>query len=102
MKIDDSINEHGTPVSNHKCDTCGKEFTMCPAIPDDNDQWPNCLDETCASYDPDRDIDILFMSDAEIAKRSIVSMDMLRKRKEGTKLEDGTYAADLTVLQRKS
>jgi len=99
MKTGESTNEYGTPISTHICDTCGDEFTMCPAIPDDDDRWPDCLSETCASYDPERDIDILFASDAEIKRKPIVSMDLLRKRKKGVKQSDGTYAADIDVLK---
>ncbi len=83
-KIRDDVNEYGTPVSVHKCQTCGVEFTLCPAIPDDKaDQWPDCLADGCPSYDPERDMDVVFMSDAELAdEKKILSMDKLRLRKE--------------------
>lgn len=66
MKIGYENNQYGTLVSRHKCDACGKEFTVCPAVPDDhNDQWLNCLDVECSSYDPSRDVDKLFDSEPE-------------------------------------
>lgn len=99
MKTGEGTNDHGTPVSLHKCDTCGTEFTVCPVIRDDQDGWENCMLPECASYDPERDVDVLFASDEEVAKRPVVSMDMLRKRKQGVRLTDGTYAANLDVLK---
>ncbi len=99
MKTGEEKNEHGIVVSTHACNTCGIGFTVCPAIPDDKDGWENCIAPECKSYDPERDIDVLFMSDGELAARPIVSMNMLRKRKQGVKLNDGTYAADLTKIE---
>ena len=99
MKTGETTNEYCTPVSTHVCDTCGEEYTVCPAIPDDKEGWESCLAWGCVSYEPDRDVDVLFMSDAEIAEREIVSMDMLRKRKQGTKMPGGTYAANLEILK---
>lgn len=95
MKTGETTNEHGTPVSTHKCDTCGQEYTVCPAIPDDKRGWESCMARECESYDPERDIDVLFASDAELAEMPVISMDMLRKRQQGIKLSDGTYAASL-------
>ena len=59
MKIGESVNEFGTPVSVHRCDDCGDEFTVCPCQPDDR-EWGGCLAESCASYDMDRDVDLWF------------------------------------------
>lgn len=99
MKTGETMNEHGTPVSSHICPDCGDEFTVCPAVSDDREDWGGCLARECKSYDPKRDIDVLFASDAELAEMPIISMDMLRKRQQGTKLSDGTYAASLDVLK---
>lgn len=52
-------NEYGTPVSYHRCDTCGGEFTVTPAVtPEKLDQWSNCLSEDCDSYEPMRDVEL--------------------------------------------
>ena len=56
MKIREDVNEHGTPISVHKCPDCGEEFTVCPPGGDD---WGGCMAETCISYDPKRDGEIL-------------------------------------------
>lgn len=83
MKIRDDISKDGFPVSVHKCETCGVEFTVCPAIPDDEaHEWPDCLSDECPSYDPERDMNVLFMTDAELAAgNKVISMDKLRLRK---------------------
>lgn len=60
MKIGMSKNEYGTPVSVHICDTCGVEFTVCPAADDNKKGWENCLIPECDSYDEKRDIDKWF------------------------------------------
>ena len=82
-KTGERVNEYGTPVSVHTCQTCGMEFTLCPLVPDDkSDQWPDCMALECESYDPHRDADILFQSDKEIANNGKPgSMKMLQARK---------------------
>lgn len=81
--VKEEPNEHGTTSSHHICDTCGKPFTMTPSCKD-KEGWENCLADECASYDPSRDADILFMSDEEISReKPVVCLDMLRKRKIG-------------------
>lgn len=85
MWIGEDVNEYGTPVSKHKCDTCGGEYTVCPPIPENSTAHLslNCNAEKCASYDPAYDADILFMSDEEIAaKKPLACIDMLRARKD--------------------
>lgn len=73
-----ALNEYGVPVSSHVCETCGVEFTITPAV----DSWPNCMADDCASYDPSCDIEILFMSDREIAReKKVVDIGLLRRRK---------------------
>lgn len=52
-------NEFGTPIIRRKCETCGREFSVCPA-PEDDEDWKSCLDKDCSSYDPGRDVDKLF------------------------------------------
>lgn len=55
-------NDYGTPVDAYRCETCGEEFTVCPAHADrsSDDQWAGCQAVTCGSYDPARDADKLF------------------------------------------
>jgi len=80
--MSDTINEFGTPVSNHVCATCGVEFTICPAIPDGETGWENCLAPECDSYDSHRDAEVLFKTDSELAQDDKpVSLKMLRARK---------------------
>lgn len=61
MKIAESVNDYGTPVSVHVCETCGNSFTLCPLVTDkESTKWPDCLAQECESYDEDRDVDKLF------------------------------------------
>ena len=59
MKLRNNYNRFRTPVSVHRCDACGAEFTVCPPAKNDSD-WDGCMAENCDSYDPSRDIDKLF------------------------------------------
>lgn len=54
MKTGEHTNEHGVKVTEYICDTCGNTFTVCPGV----DDWDNCLAENCASYDPEREVDL--------------------------------------------
>ena len=54
VRVGETTNKYGTPVSEHLCFGCGSEFTVCP--PHGND-WGGCLAETCVTYDESRDID---------------------------------------------
>jgi len=75
-----STNKHGVCVSHHICDTCKQEFSICPMPPNLSD-WDHCYADNCESYDPERDADILFMTDDEIAReKKIVSIKQLRAR----------------------
>lgn len=77
-----TTNEYGIRVSLHICDTCKVEFTLTPGVDADATGFDDCTCDECPSYDPDRDMDIVFMTDAEIARdKPIVSMKMLRKRR---------------------
>lgn len=53
-------NEYGTLISKHCCDTCGTNFTVCPAQFPEAQGWGNCMAPTCKSYDPSRDADKMF------------------------------------------
>ncbi len=61
MKIRDSVNEFGTPVSVHVCEFCGDQFTVCPARITDKEinSYRGCLAPGCESYDPQRDVHLL-------------------------------------------
>ena len=53
-------NKYGTKISVHICNSCGAEFTVCPAKAADAKGWDGCMAPTCKSYDEDRDADKLF------------------------------------------
>lgn len=55
-------NAYGTLISKHRCDTCGTEFSLCPAVPPEKKGWENCLAPKCASYDVSRDVDKMLES----------------------------------------
>lgn len=62
MFVGNAFNAQGVLVSLHRCDTCGREFTVCPPIAESEVEekgWENCLDPSCESYDPMRDVDLL-------------------------------------------
>lgn len=61
MRVRDTTNEHGTPVVEYRCETCGETFTVCPAPdPIEDINWTGCLAPNCGSYDPARDADKWF------------------------------------------
>lgn len=53
-KTDERTNKHGVRVTEHICETCGEPFTVCPGV----DDWPDCLSDTCASYDASREVNL--------------------------------------------
>lgn len=62
-RLGDSVNHAGTAVSVHRCRSCGRVFTCCPAIPDTAERnaiWTGCLAERCDTYDIERDADLFF------------------------------------------
>lgn len=83
------FNEYGTKISVHRCDTCESEFTVCPAVKPNSKNWEYCLADTCESYDPARDADVLFMSDKEIKEeKPVVALSMLAARRKGVRRTD--------------
>jgi hypothetical protein len=66
MRLGTRQNEYGTLVSVHRCDVCGDEFTLCPAIDgDDTCGFPGNEERpACGSYDPGRDVGLLFEAGA--------------------------------------
>lgn len=63
MYLRESTNDYGTPVSVFRCDSCGVEYTVCPALREDEraqEDADGCLSEECETYDPARDVDRLF------------------------------------------
>jgi hypothetical protein len=68
-----SLNEYGTLVSRHTCDTCGVEFQIIPGVPPTNKNFNNCLVKPCPSYDEERDVDLMMghgMPLLEMAERT--------------------------------
>ena len=59
-------NKHGTPVSLHKCDDCGSEFSVCPPA---DENWGGCLGEGCESYDINRDVDALLFFGCKLRRK---------------------------------
>ena len=86
MKTGERLNEYGTLVSVHTCNTCANEYTVCPAVDlpeqDNGGLYSNCMSEDCASYDPVHDLDSAFDTDEEIKQRDVVSINALRLRRE--------------------
>lgn len=71
MKLRDGVNKYGTPITVFRCEYCGVEFTVVPAIPDINlDNWRGCMAPECESYDESRDGDKMLFEDksAELLK----------------------------------
>ena len=61
MRLAEIPNEYGTGTTLYLCDSCGRSYTVCPAInPEKDANWNNCLAPDCGSYDPSRDMDKLF------------------------------------------
>jgi hypothetical protein len=55
------VNEYGTEVSLHRCDSCGDDFSVCPGVPPDKtNEWDTCLSIACESYEPMRDAELYF------------------------------------------
>ena len=71
--LQQTTNEYGTGVSQHRCDTCGNLFTVCPAIESEQDVrekgWENCLAVGCDSYDVTRDVDLVWEGIQKFIKR---------------------------------
>lgn len=82
MKTGEYDNEWGTRTSKHVCDECGRDYELTPAV-NSGGLMDCCLADDCKSYDPEHDLEILFMTDKEIAaEKPIVSLKKLRQRKE--------------------
>ena len=76
-KIGHELNDYGTLVTRFKCEECGDEFTVCPAVPPDKENgWEGCLKPECTSYDPARDMDLLFDTSPEsIGRRPVCPLN---------------------------
>ena len=70
MKIGERPNHYGRIVGVHRCDDCGREFTVTTLRED----WGGCLSEDCVSYDITRDADLFFDAAVEAGwvRRSVV------------------------------
>ena len=92
MKLRNDINENGIPVVWFKCDHCGLEYSVCPAPKESELKvYNSCTISPCESYDPKRDIDVLFMDNKELAnhadKVGVVDLEVLAKRRKFQKGE---------------
>ena len=63
-----SKNEYGTEISLHECDSCGTEFSACPA----QDRDIKCMGLICDSYDESRDVESLMASGHELKSEPII------------------------------
>lgn len=82
--IKDDPNEYGTMTAHFICVVCKEPYTVTPAPdPQRRKEWIECMSEFCDSYDPERDVDILFMSESEImnSANKVVSIKKLGERK---------------------
>lgn len=87
----EDVNEYGTPVGAFTCQSCGREFTVCPR-PADPERWAGCTHPECPSYDAERDAEPLFMPDAEFAALPVVGLSVARVRRHGAVLLCGCAA----------
>lgn len=71
MRVGTTTNEHGTPVAQHICDTCGQPFGVIPA---DANYGGSCCIAPCPSYDIERDVDYL-MLDHELIREDLKGED---------------------------
>lgn len=55
-----STNEYGVVVSLHSCMAGCGDFTVCPAVAEDTQDWDFCMGRNCPGYDPARDADKMF------------------------------------------
>ena len=60
--VGEGVNEHGTAVSLFVCVVCGVDFSVCPAVDEENHgDWAACMTERyCSSYEPTRDAELYF------------------------------------------
>lgn len=87
MKLRDGTTEDNIPTTVFECGYCRQEFSICPAVGDDRlDLFEGCTAPGCESYDPARDIDIVFMNDKALADHAdqvgVVDFNMLTKRRK--------------------
>lgn len=60
--LGDAFNRYGVPVSVARCTVCGRTTMTCPAYTPEQRIPANvglCLDDVCASYDPNRDVSFM-------------------------------------------
>lgn len=93
MYLGETVNEYGTPVSKHRCDACGHEFTVCPSAKDQAECWDECTLPECESYDESRDMDIFFGDKSGLREHrrkfnKPIDFEAERKRRIGAKKTD--------------
>lgn len=81
--IKEEPNEFGTNTAHFVCVVCKEPYTITPAPSSENRKhWTACMSESCDSYDPDRDAEVLFMTAKEIMEsKNAVSIKKLRERR---------------------
>lgn len=60
MRLHDGTNRYGTPTSYHRCEVCGREYSVTPTARRGGYLERVCMSVDCASYDSDDDADLLF------------------------------------------
>lgn len=55
-------NKYGTPISKHMCEICKRPFSLCPAVPPEENGWKGCLSWDCESYAVERDAELHFIT----------------------------------------
>ena len=63
-------NQYELPTSRFRCGACRQEFTVTPAIEPTEAAWPHCLAHECDSYDIDRDVLALAVTDGATLHRA--------------------------------
>lgn len=65
-------NEHAVWYTVMLCGACGSTFTNTPAIRDDTRTWDNCLAIECPSYDINRDVEALMVTDGATIHADVI------------------------------
>lgn len=87
MKIRNDTTEDDIPTTVFMCEYCNQEFSISPAVePEREHLFKGCSTPGCESYEPERDLDVLFMDDREVANHAdnvgVVSFDKLSDRRK--------------------
>ena len=78
-------NEEDIGITVFHCGFCDTQYDICPQIKDNEIQScidDGCMSMECSSYDPNRDLEVVFLSDEELSRRDVVGIKMLKARRE--------------------